>query len=788
MDKLQNDYFNKGIISPRLTLGKSVSIAAVALLLGAVLSMLVSEFFRYVFITISLLLAAVFAVFFAKRFGKVGRRQFYYVFFAFAFGALSTSLYFSAIHRDSLGYDGKTEDVSIVAVVRDVRYSNAYSFGATVDIESIDGKNIRRTSAYFNCESAIDISVGERFGMVCDIENIYQKGIMKSGYFDAAYPLSKGIFLTLSSSGEGYEYIDSPGLGIWGIFRNAGLYLNDIFFSNLDRESAALSSALLLGHRDELSSKTVRDLRMLGLSHIIAVSGMHLAILCAVCDRITHRMKIRRQWCSVISILFCLLFIPLTGFSPSVIRCASMKILCDIMRLLKLPLNGRESLLAAGAIICIVNPFTLLDVGFLMSFFATLGITTLSYRIQRAVLPKTINPKLFGQILSAFYKSVSQTLSALIFILPISWALFGELSLISPISNLFYTPLASVILLIAPILLVVSGIPVISRIVSAVLSFLCSVFIDTASFIASSADFTLSLRYGFVGFVLLFFILTLFGSLILKKAYAKRKGLIVALPFLMSVILFASFYVAENKHLRNYTDVNYLSHGKSDGFAIIADEKSYLIDASDGSYTFARSLWDTLDASHCDEISYYVITHYHQRHLSSFARLANDTYIRLLLLPEVQNETERVIADTLYDSAIERGVSVLYYPSKSNTEIVGESLSVSYGGREYLARSSHPTVGFKINLPSGETIAYAGGSFFENIGAYDFACGSDYYIFGGHSPVIKEKIDFGALTADRSTVICADEYVASMIDRLPASVMYPSEEEKVHFYIKNPSR
>ena len=175
MDKLQNDYFNKGIISPRLTLGRSVSIAAVSLLSGAVLSMLLPEILRYVFIALALLLSALFTLFFAKRFSKVGRRQFYYVFFAFAFGALSTSLYISAIHRDSLGYDGKTEDVSLVATVREVRYSNAYSFGAIVDIESIDGKNIRRTSAYFNCESAIDISVGERFTVVCDIESIYQK-------------------------------------------------------------------------------------------------------------------------------------------------------------------------------------------------------------------------------------------------------------------------------------------------------------------------------------------------------------------------------------------------------------------------------------------------------------------------------------------------------------------------------------------------------------------------------------------------------------------------------------
>jgi hypothetical protein len=465
-----------------------------------------------------------------------------------------------------------------------------------------------------------------------------------------------------------------------------------------------------------------------------------------------------------------------------------MKILCDVMRLLKLPLNGRASLLAAGAMICVVSPFTLLDVGFLMSFFAALGIVTLSYKIQHAILPKTADPKLFVRILSAFYKSVSQTLSALIFILPISWALFGELSLISPISNLFYTPLASVILLIAPILLIASGIPVINRIVSAVLSFLSFLFTDTSSFIASSADFTLSLRYDFVGFILLFLVITLVASLILARVYVKRKALLVALPFLISVLLFTSFYATENERMKHFTDVNYLSRGKNDGFAIIADEKSYLIDVSDGSYTFARSLWDALDESHCDEISYYVITHYHQRQISSFARLTNDTYIRLLLLPEALNESEKVIADTLYASAIERDVNVLYYPSKMKTEIVGESLSIRYGGREYLARSSHPTVGFKINLPCGESIAYAGGSFFENVGTYDFARGSDYYIFGSHSPIIKEKIDLESLTKGKSSVICADGYVSSMIDHLTTPVIYPNEEEKVHFYIKNPSR
>ena len=109
-----------------------------------------------------------------------------------------------------------------------------------------------------------------------------------------------------------------------------------VFFDNLrerlsrcvtlfsDSESGALVSALLLGERDLLPDKLRLDFKRIGISHILALSGLHLAILSLGVGKLLSLLKVKKKARLVIIILFILIYMALTGFSVSVCRAGIM--------------------------------------------------------------------------------------------------------------------------------------------------------------------------------------------------------------------------------------------------------------------------------------------------------------------------------------------------------------------------------------------------------------------------------------------------------------------------------
>ena len=147
--------------------------------------------------------------------------------------------------------------------------------------------------------------------------------------------------------------------------------------SELNKESLALLSALTLGDKSYLKP-TVKSLYAeVGVSHILALSGMHLGFLVAVFNLLLLRLCVR-HWMRVVGILIVLLFVWcyafVAGLPPSLVRASTMYSLMLTGSLLGRHGFSLNSLGVSAVVMLLVQPLLIYDVGFCLSFLAMLGI------------------------------------------------------------------------------------------------------------------------------------------------------------------------------------------------------------------------------------------------------------------------------------------------------------------------------------------------------------------------------------------------------------------------------
>ena len=228
--------------------------------------------------------------------------------------------------------------------------------------------------------------------------------------------------------------------------------LLDKFQSRQGREApvwGGLASALLLGMRDDLDVDLSREFMDSGCAHVLALSGMHLAILSGVLVFLIRR-PLGIRWASLIGAVFIVVYVFVAGSQPSLVRSAIMYFIgCFALWGL---LKGKPiSLLCMAFIIQLVfQSESGISLSFILSYLALAGILTMGETFRslfRGRLPEIINGSLSAS-LGAFI--VSSTVVA---------AFFGTLRPIGIAASLLVVPLSSLFIVLALITLIVSFIP-----------------------------------------------------------------------------------------------------------------------------------------------------------------------------------------------------------------------------------------------------------------------------------------------------------------------------------------
>lgn len=201
---------------------------------------------------------------------------------------------------------------------------------------------------------------------------------------------------------------------------------------------AAVSDAILTGNQSDLSADTLLNFRYAGVSHLFAVSGFHLSLWTGLLQYALLRLFRKNQkFAPILSMLFVLFFMALTGFTKSVTRAGIMLIIALFGQLIAHRADSLNSLFIALTVILLYNPFAVMSVALQMSFLATFGLITVAPPLSESMktLRKKCRSQAIGKILTFLLTTVVFSLVAAIFTMPVSVCRFGYYSVISPLSN-----------------------------------------------------------------------------------------------------------------------------------------------------------------------------------------------------------------------------------------------------------------------------------------------------------------------------------------------------------------
>lgn len=190
--------------------------------------------------------------------------------------------------------------------------------------------------------------------------------------------------------------------------------------------------AFLLGNKDYLNYEVMTSYQTNGISHLLAISGLHVSFVATVLFFLLKQIKIKEitRYLIVFLVLFVYLF--LTDFTGSVLRATIFFILLAINRLLYLEIKIINVLLVTLCVILIIKPTLIYDLSFQFSFIISYYLILSNYLINKV---STYGGKLFMVSIIAFVASI-----------PLCSSSFFQVNLLSPVYNLFFVPYVSFII------------------------------------------------------------------------------------------------------------------------------------------------------------------------------------------------------------------------------------------------------------------------------------------------------------------------------------------------------
>jgi len=418
---------------------------------------------------------------------------------------------------------------------------------------------------------------------------------------------------------------------------------------------AGFIKAIILGERNTLAVDINSDFSILGLSHLLAISGLNLSILSLMLFWLLTRLGMTREKSALLISIIIFGYMFLTGASPSVVRATMMTIILLYSFLFKSTLNGLQVLSLAFLIMTIINPLWIFDIGFQLSFIITLyiiwGLPIISERIpiKNRFLNKSISLILITQVAS----------------FPLIFYYFNQYSLLSIIANLLFVPIFSFIVL--PLAIVTLILALLHLYIGNIFADLLTIILESIFDLFHKAS-QLNLFHFYGSFyspiwVIIYYLV--FSWLLSRDSFknsfysqrVKNRAFLLEKIFLLLIFFVILFTLLTN----NGGTVSFIDVGQGDSTLIEAPEGYTVLIDSGGKFNYSKEEWQQrrdefeigedvilpfLHYKGIDTINLAVITHEDYDHMGGYFSLIDQVDIKMFVVPNSFPRTE--LGEELY--------------------------------------------------------------------------------------------------------------------------------------------
>ena len=690
------------------------------------------------------------------------------VLFAVMLALLSSYLFFHVRYQN--WQDRIGEECVVEGVVLEREVGKPYQSVLVAEIHRINGK-LCRADVRLQFPYATTLQVGDRFrlsGVGAPFETKYMEN-------EETNAIKDGILLCITSEDmHNCELIEDGKFSLRAMLSRWNFAASYYLEQTVGGEAGKLASALLLGARDHLSGDTSLHFRRAGVTHLLALSGLHVSILIAALELLLRAIACPKRVRAITVFVIAFGYLLFTGASPSTARAVLMLGVLTLGYYWKTDYDPLTSVSVVLALLLLISPNAILDIGLWLSFVAAASILIFLPAfdsVQEFLYAKlTISPKIIKAV-SAVVTAVIVGLAANLALLYLQARFFGEVSLGSVPATLVLSIPTTLLLVLSVVTLVIPPIGVVT-------AFAGNIMLAVTEWFSQFEGILIPLNDIFSQICTLSVLLAL---VFIAVAKLKRVKMWCLLPLSLAfVTILTSLCVT---YLPNRGTSFTLVHTSGGELLLFTHKgKSVAVDFADGTAGGGVEILGITNDLRCTELDDLILSHYHNRDTYFISSMAKRIRVKTLHLPHPIDDEERAIANQLKREAERHGINVVF----GVDDVAVDGLEILTFDHTTMPHDRHEAVLFSASV-NGEVFTYINASTPQSALAdkmYDMMNAADHIIVGDTGFSNSESTAVPHLWQERKTVFVTEEKLLRFIPNAENFSNIVHVTDPVTFFVK----